>query len=80
MQQEGNEAVINWVDADAVQPVAKAENPLYEEFGLSCEAFTVVYAGNLGNAQNIGIILEAAKQLNADGFKFQVPTLTGCCL
>lgn len=72
MQQEGNEAVINWVDENAVQPVVKAENPLYEKFGLSRETFTVVYAGNLGNAQIIGIILDAAKQLKADGFKFQV--------
>ena len=57
------EVIYNWVDENAVQPVAKAENPLYEEFGLSCEAFTVVYAGNLGNAQNIDIILEGAQML-----------------
>ena len=59
--EEKIEVIYNWVDENAVQPVAKAENPLYEEFGLSREAFTVVYAGNLGNAQNIGIILDAAK-------------------
>lgn len=64
--EEKIEVIYNWVDADAVQPVAKAENPLYEEFGLSREAFTVVYAGNLGNAQNIGIILDAAKRFNDD--------------
>ena len=62
--EEKIEVIYNWVDENAVQPVAKAENPLYEEFGLSREAFTVVYAGNLGNAQNIGIILEAARQIN----------------
>lgn len=64
--EEKIEVIYNWVDENAVQPVAKAENPLYEEFGLSCEAFTVVYAGNLGNAQNIGIILEAAKRFDDD--------------
>lgn len=52
--------VYNWVDENAVQPVAKADNPLFEEFGLDREKFTVVYAGNLGNAQNISIILDAA--------------------
>lgn len=62
--EEKIEVIYNWVDENAVQPVAKAENPLYEEFGLSREAFTVVYAGNLGNAQNIGIILDAAKRFN----------------
>lgn len=65
------EVIYNWVDENAVQPVAKAENPLYEEFGLSREAFTVVYAGNLGNAQNIGIILDAAKRFN-DGVQFVI--------
>ena len=61
--EEKIEVVYNWVDEQAVQPVAKEENPLYEEFGLSRDKFTVVYAGNLGTAQNISIIVEAAKQL-----------------
>ena len=55
--------VYNWVDESAIKPVAKEDNPLYEEFGLSREMFTVVYAGNLGNAQNISIILDGAKKL-----------------
>lgn len=61
--EEKIEVIYNWVDEKAVQPVAKAENPLFEEFGLSRDIFTIVYAGNLGNAQNISIIVEAAKQL-----------------
>lgn len=55
--------VYNWVDEKAIQPVEKLANPLFEEFGLSREKFTVVYAGNLGNAQNISIILDGAKEL-----------------
>ncbi len=57
------DVVYNWVDEKAVQPVTKEENPLFEEFGLSRDKFTVVYAGNLGNAQNIGIVLDGAKAL-----------------
>lgn len=57
------EVVYNWVDEKAVQPVAKEDNPLFEEFGLTRDKFTVVYAGNLGNAQNISIVVDAAKQL-----------------
>jgi glycosyltransferase involved in cell wall biosynthesis len=57
------EVVYNWVDEKAVCPVAKEDNPLFEEFGLARDRFTVVYAGNLGNAQNIGIVLDGAKQL-----------------
>ena len=41
----------------------KGDNPLFEEFGLSRDKFTVVYAGNLGNAQNIDIVLVAAYML-----------------
>jgi glycosyltransferase involved in cell wall biosynthesis len=57
------EVVYNWVDEKSVQPIAKEDNPLFEEFGLSREKFTIVYAGNLGNAQNISIILDGAKEL-----------------
>lgn len=57
------EVVYNWVDEKAVQPVAKEDNPLFEEFGLDHNKFTIVYAGNLGNAQNIGIVLDGAKEL-----------------
>ena len=57
------EVVYNWVDEKAVQPVEKSVNPLFEAFGLLRDKFTVVYAGNLGNAQNIGIVLDGASRL-----------------
>ena len=57
------DVVYNWVDEKNVHPIAKEGNPLYEEFGLSRNKFTIVYAGNLGNAQNIGIVLDGAKEL-----------------
>lgn len=55
--------VYNWVDSDAVVPIKKEENPLFEKFGLSRDKFHVVYAGNLGNAQNINIVVDAAARL-----------------
>ncbi|MBO7416010.1 MAG: glycosyltransferase family 4 protein [Bacteroidaceae bacterium] len=61
--EEKIEVIYNWVDEKAVRPVAKEENPLFEEFGLDQDKFTVVYAGNLGNAQNISIVLDAAGRL-----------------
>lgn len=61
--EEKVEVVYNWVDERAVHPVAKEENPLFEDFGLSREKYTVVYAGNLGNAQNISIVIDAAYML-----------------
>ena len=57
------EVIYNWVDEKAVQPVTKEDNPLFDEFGISRDAFNVVYAGNLGNAQNVMLLVEAAKRL-----------------
>ena len=61
--EEKIEAIYNWVDENAVQPVRDEDNELFAEFGISRQGFRVVYAGNLGNAQNIGIIVEAARRL-----------------
>lgn len=61
--EEKIEVVYNWVDENAITPVKDEENELFEEFGISREKFRVVYAGNLGNAQNIEIIVNAARKL-----------------
>ena len=55
------EVVYNWVDEHAVVPVERDKNTLFDEFGLDRDKFYVVYAGNLGSAQNIDIIFQAAK-------------------
>lgn len=57
------EVVYNWVDENAVRPIGKKNNSLFEEYGIDKERFTVVYAGNLGNAQNLDIMLKAASKL-----------------
>lgn len=55
--------VSNWIDTDAVKPVAKEENKLFEEYGIDTEKFTVVYAGNFGAAQGASVVLDAARLL-----------------
>ena len=65
--EEKVEVIYNWVDENAIVPVSDEDNELFEEFGISREKFRVVYAGNLGNAQNIGIIVEAAKRMKDNG-------------
>lgn len=60
------EVVYNWVDENAVVPMDKAENTMFEEFGISRDKFHVVYAGNLGNAQNIDVIIDAANVLKEE--------------
>jgi glycosyltransferase involved in cell wall biosynthesis len=57
------EVVYNWIDENAVQPVLPENNRLYGELVLKRGDFHVVYAGNLGHAQNIEIIIRAADAL-----------------
>lgn len=61
--EEKIEVIYNWVDTDSILPVPKPDNPLFEEFGIDRDKFTAVYAGNLGNAQNINIILDGAARV-----------------
>lgn len=61
--EEKIEVIYNWVDENATVPVNEENNELFEEFGISRDKFRVVYAGNLGNAQNIEIIVDAARKL-----------------
>ncbi len=55
--------VYNWVDEKIIIPIEKQYNPFYKEFGLDPQKFRVVYAGNLGNAQNIDVIINTAARL-----------------
>ncbi len=55
--------ISNWIDLDAVKPVPKEENRLFEELRIRRDVFTVVYAGNFGAAQGADVVLEAAKLL-----------------
>jgi glycosyltransferase involved in cell wall biosynthesis len=71
--EEKIEVIYNWVDQNAIVPVKDEDNELFEEFGISREKFRVVYAGNLGNAQNIEIIVNAARRMkNNQGVEFVV--------
>lgn len=68
--EEKIEVIYNWVDQNATVPVKNEDNELFEEFGVSRDKFRVVYAGNLGNAQNIELIVNATRKLK-DNAKIQ---------
>lgn len=55
--------IYNWIDTEATVPVSREENPLFDELGLDRDKFYLTYAGNLGNSQNVEILLECAKAL-----------------
>jgi colanic acid biosynthesis glycosyl transferase WcaI len=54
----------NWVDVDAVSPVA-GPNRFRQELGLH-DRFVVLFAGNLGYAASLSVIVEAAGHLRQD--------------
>lgn len=54
--------VRNWVDENEIVPIPRKDNLLLKSLGLDMNKFYVVYAGNLGNAQNIDVILNSAKE------------------
>lgn len=57
------EIVYNWVDEEVIHPVQKEDNRLIEELSIPQYDFSVVYAGNLGRAQSVETIVEAAELL-----------------
>ena len=59
------EVIHNWVDGEAIVPVAAASNALRAEWGLA-DKFVVAYSGNMGRAHEFETILEAADSLRDD--------------
>lgn len=57
------EVISNWIDTNAVQPIPRGENTLFERFNISRDKFVVLYAGNLGEMQGAEVIFGAAEQL-----------------
>lgn len=57
--------VYNWLD-DTVHHVERQDNDLFERFDLSRDRFIVTYAGNVGKAQGIETLIEAADILKSD--------------
>jgi len=53
----------NWADTEAILPILRAENVLFDEFNLPRDGFYAVYAGTLGFLQEPDVILDAAKLL-----------------
>lgn len=61
--EEKIEVISNWIDTDAVKPIPKEDNKLYEEYGIPRNKFIVLYAGNMGAAQGTDVILKSAELL-----------------
>jgi glycosyltransferase involved in cell wall biosynthesis len=61
--EEKIEVIYNWVDEEAVVDVPRAENKLFDKYGLDRDDFYVTYNGNIGLTQNMDMLLEVAREL-----------------
>ena len=60
------EVVYNWVDETAVVDIPRADNKLFDKYGLDRNKFYITYNGNIGLTQNMDMLLEVAKALEAN--------------
>lgn len=58
--------VYNWVDEQAVVDVPREENKLFDKYELDRSKFYITYNGNIGLTQNMDMLLEVAKALEAN--------------
>lgn len=58
--------IYNWVDQNAVVDVPREKNVLFDRYGLDRSKFYVTYNGNIGLTQNMDMLMEVAKALEAN--------------
>ena len=58
--------IYNWVDQNAVVDVPREKNVLFDRYNLDRNKFYVTYNGNIGLTQNMDMLLEVAKALEAN--------------
>ncbi len=64
--EEKIEVIYNWVDQDAVYEIPREENKLFDKYHLNRKKFYITYNGNIGLTQNMDMLLEVAKALEAN--------------
>jgi glycosyltransferase involved in cell wall biosynthesis len=58
------DVIYNWVDENAVSPIIRNENPIFDKYSLDREKFYITYCGNIGLTQNMDMLIEVAKELD----------------
>lgn len=64
--------VYNWVDQNAVVDVYRAENKLFDKYGLERDIFYISYSGNIGLTQNMDLLLDVMKDLQVSHPKIRL--------
>jgi glycosyltransferase involved in cell wall biosynthesis len=64
--EEKIEVIYNWVEQNAVVDVPREKNVLFDRYNLDRSKFYITYNGNIGLTQNMDMLLEVAKALEAN--------------
>lgn len=54
----------NWADTRSVMSIERAENSIFDSYGLDRSKFYIFYSGNIGHTQNMDMLLDVAKELS----------------
>jgi colanic acid biosynthesis glycosyl transferase WcaI len=54
----------NWVDTQLIRPLA-GENPLRAELGIGAQTIVLLYSGNMGEKQGLGLLVDVAREFAA---------------
>lgn len=57
------EVIYNWVDQNAVVPIKRDDNVLFDKYRLDNSKFYISYCGNLGYSQNLDMLIDVANEL-----------------
>lgn len=57
------DVIYNWGYSDDIVDIPWEKNKFVKKFNLDKKKFYAIYAGNIGKMQNVGIIVDAAKEL-----------------
>ena len=64
--------VYNWVDESRIHRIKREENGLAKELKISSTDFVVTYAGNIGEAQSVSTLVDAAKLLSQGNIRIVI--------
>jgi len=56
----------NWVDTNVIYPLPTDDNPYRKELGIKNDQIVILYSGNMGAKQGLGLLVDAAKQLQSN--------------
>ena len=64
--------VRNWIDLSTVKKINRENNILFDKYHLDRISFYIVYAGNLGEAQNVNLMVKLAERINEPNVQFVI--------